>query len=58
MLISKTLAGTYEGGYTFVFEMFCYRTLDIVIYIYIYIYILFLFIKYVYNVKILKMFQK
>ena len=29
-LISKTLTGTYEGGYTYVFEMCCYRTLDIV----------------------------
>ena len=28
ILISKTLAGTYEGGYTYVFEMCCYRTLD------------------------------
>ena len=37
ILISKTLTGTYEGGYTYVFEMCCYRTLDIVIYIYIYI---------------------
>ena len=35
--ISKTLTGTYEGGYTYVFEMRCYRTLDIVLYIYIYI---------------------
>ena len=33
ILISKTLTGTYEGGYTCVFEMCCYRTLDIVIYI-------------------------
>jgi len=33
ILISKTLTGTYEGGYTYVFEMRCYRTLDIVIYI-------------------------
>jgi len=33
ILISKTLTGTYEGGYMFVFEMCCYRTLDIVIYI-------------------------
>ena len=33
ILISKTLSGTYEGGYTYVFEMCCYRTLDIVIYI-------------------------
>jgi len=33
ILISKTLTGTYEGGYTYVFEMCCYRTLDIVIYI-------------------------
>ena len=32
ILISKTLTGTYEGGYTYVFEMFCYRTLDIVMY--------------------------
>jgi len=32
-LISKTLTGTYEGGYTYVFEICCYRTLDIVIYI-------------------------
>ena len=32
-LISKTLTGTYEGGYTQVFEMYCYRTLHIVIYI-------------------------
>ena len=31
ILISKTLTGTYEGGYTYVFEMRCYRTLDIVI---------------------------
>ena len=36
ILISKTLTGTYEGGYTYVFEMCCYRTLDIYIYIYIY----------------------
>jgi len=28
--ISKTLTGTYEGGYTYVFEMCCYRTLDII----------------------------
>jgi len=33
ILISKTLSGTYEGGYTYVLEMCCYRTLDIVIYI-------------------------
>jgi len=33
ILISKTLSRTYEGGYTYVFEMCCYRTLDIVIYI-------------------------
>ena len=32
ILISKTLTGTYDGGYTYVFEM-CYRTLDIVLYI-------------------------
>jgi len=30
ILISKTLTGTYEGGYTYVFEMCCYRTLDII----------------------------
>jgi len=30
ILISKTLTGTYEGGYTYVFEMCFYRTLDIV----------------------------
>ena len=45
ILISKTLTGTYEGGYTYVFEMCCYRTLDIVIYIYI----LLLITKYVYK---------
>jgi hypothetical protein len=33
ILVSKTLTGTYEGGYTYIFEMGCYRTLDIVIYI-------------------------
>ena len=33
ILISKTLTGTYEGGYTYVFEMCCYRALYIVIYI-------------------------
>ena len=32
-LIYKTLTGTYEGGYTYVFEMCCNRTLHIVIYI-------------------------
>ena len=31
--ISKTLTGTYEGDYAYVFEICCYRTLDIVIYI-------------------------
>ena len=35
ILISKTLTGTYEGGYTYVSEMCWYRTLDIVLYIYI-----------------------
>jgi len=35
ILISKTLTVTYEGGYTYVSEVCCYRTLDIVIYIYI-----------------------
>ena len=43
ILISKTLTGTCEGDYTYVFEMCCYRTLDIVIYVVanyrIYIYI-------------------
>ena len=43
ILISKTLTGTYEGGYTCVFETCCYRTLNIVIYI------LLLIIKYVYK---------
>jgi len=33
LLVSRTLTGSYEGGYTYVFEMCCYRTLDIVIYI-------------------------
>ena len=33
ILISKTLTGTHEGGYTYVFGMCCYKTLDIVIYI-------------------------
>jgi len=33
ILISKILTGTYEGGYTYVFEICRYRTLDIVIYI-------------------------
>ena len=33
ILISETLTGAYEGGYTYVFEMCCYRTMDIVIYI-------------------------
>jgi len=33
ILISKTLTGTYEGGYTYLFETCCYRTLDIVLYI-------------------------
>ena len=43
ILISKTLTGTYEGGSTYVFEMCCYRTLDIILYI------LLLFTKYVYK---------
>jgi hypothetical protein len=30
--IFKTSTGAYEGGYTYVFEVCCYRTLDIVIY--------------------------
>ena len=29
--VSKTLTGTYEGGYAYVFEMCCFRTLDIAI---------------------------
>ena len=33
ILISKTLTDTYEGGYTYVFEMCFYRTLDIFMYI-------------------------
>jgi len=28
ILISKTLTGIYEGGYTCVFEVCCYRTLN------------------------------
>ena len=45
ILISKTLTGTYEGGYKYVFEMFlqnfgyCYIYICIYIYVYIYIYI-------------------
>ena len=34
IIISKTVTSTYEGGYMYVFEMCCYRTLDIV-YVYI-----------------------
>ena len=45
ILISITLTGTYEEGYTYVFEISCYRILDIVIYIYI----LLLVTKYVYK---------
>jgi len=33
IVISKTLTGTREGVYTYVFEMCCYRTLGIVVYI-------------------------
>ena len=33
VLIFKTLTGSYKGGYTYVFDMCCYRSLDIVIYI-------------------------
>jgi len=33
ILISKTLTGSYEGGYAYVFKMCCYRNLEIVIYI-------------------------
>ena len=40
ILVSKTLAGTYEGGYTYVFEMCCYRKRWILLYIYIYSWIL------------------
>ena len=43
ILISKTSTGTYEGGYTHVFEKCCYRMLDIVLYI------LLLITKYVYK---------
>jgi len=32
-LISIILTGTYKGAYMYIFEMCCYRTLDIVIYI-------------------------
>jgi len=39
ILISKTLTGTCEGGYTYVFEMCCYRTLCIVILLLIILYI-------------------
>ena len=39
------LTGTYEGGYTYVFEMCCYRTLDIIILLYV----LLLITKYVYK---------
>jgi len=35
ILISKTLTSTYEGGYTYVFEMCCYRQHWILFYIYI-----------------------
>jgi len=35
ILISKTVTGTCEGGYTYVFKMCCCRTLDIYIYIYV-----------------------
>jgi len=43
IFIAKTLTGTYEGGYTCVFETCCYRALDIVLYI------LLLITKYVYK---------
>jgi len=33
ILISKTLTGTYEAGYTYVFEMCCNRMLDIFMHI-------------------------
>jgi len=33
ILVSKTLTGTYEGDYAYVFKMCCYRTLEIVIYV-------------------------
>ena len=42
ILISKTLTGTYEGGYMYVFEMCCYRNLDL-------LYILLLITQYVYE---------
>ena len=43
VLISKTLTGTYEGGYTCVFDMCCYKNLDI------FLYILLLITKFVYK---------
>ena len=43
ILISKTITDTCEEGYTYVFEMCCYRTSNIVIYI------LLLITKYVYK---------
>jgi len=33
IIISKTLTGTYEGGYAYVFKTCFYRTLEIVIYV-------------------------
>ena len=33
ILISKTLTGTYEGGDTYVFEMWCYRQRWILLYV-------------------------
>ena len=41
--VSEPLTGIYEGGYMYIFEMCCYRTLDIVLYIVL------LIKKYVYN---------
>ena len=39
IIVSKTLTATHEGGYTYVLEICCYGSMDIVMYIYIYIYI-------------------
>jgi len=47
ILVSKTLTGTYEGGYTYVFMVCCYRQRGMLLFIYIYI--LLLITKYVYK---------
>ena len=43
ILISETLTGTYEGGYTYVLEVCCYRQRRILLYI------MLLITKYVYK---------